>query len=125
MAFIFKAIKVGIISLIFKYIFKLFKKNIAYFKLINIYLYSKIAKNIILLFGTFFITEGSKKALIEFTTGKLNSTEYIKILYSADNAVYLLFSTISFILFYYLLIYGIKISFKNKIAPIKNSPPEN
>ena len=119
LSLVYGAIKIGVLMLIIKLVFKIFKKNVRYFKLVNVYLYARIIRNIILLFGPFFVTASSKEVLINFIKGSINEVEVIKNLYTVDNIIYIIFSIIAFVLFYGLLIYGIKLSIRNNNVLIK------
>jgi len=64
MAVLFSAVKVGITSYIFKLILKLFKRDISFFKIINIYLYSKIIYTVFSI-PTLLLIDKDKKELVK------------------------------------------------------------
>jgi hypothetical protein len=110
------AIKIGVLSYLFTLVVRLFKRKINFFKLVNIYLYSKIIYTILSLPNFLFIDETKRGYIKDNLLGKIENTELLKLM--ADDPIFVLFRTISTLLFFGILIYGISISInKNKIAP--------
>ncbi|PIU76241.1 hypothetical protein COS75_00010 [Candidatus Pacearchaeota archaeon CG06_land_8_20_14_3_00_35_12] len=120
MAVLFSAVKVGITSYIFKLILKLFKRDISFFKIINIYLYSKIIYTVFSIPTLLLIDKDKKELVKNFYLN--NNIEMVKVLMS--DPIYTIFRIIATLLFFGLLFYGIKLSI-NKITPIKNSSQAN
>jgi len=122
MAVLFSAVKVGITSYIFKLILKLFKRDISFFKIINIYLYSKIIYTVFSVPTLLLIDKDKKKLVKNFYLNKIDNIEMVKGLMS--DPIYAILRIIATLLFFGLLFYGIKLSI-NKITPIKNSSQAN
>ncbi len=107
-------LKIGILSLMLKGIIKIFKHDIKFFKLINIYLYSKIISTGISLFITFIV--------ISKTTYKLNLNRYLLLEITKkqfiqpmlNDYLFMFFAIVSTLSFLGILFYGTYISLNKK-----------
>ncbi len=109
MSLLAQALKVSVITFICQKILFLYKKRIEFFKLINLYLYAASISGLVAIIRVPLMYNINKDMFANLFLGTIDQKEAITQLYTSGGYMFIFFSILSTIIFYIILIYGVKI----------------